>query len=353
MNVILTCGLSDGKLQSKLEGLIAIPRVERIFIVRRRPLSAAKVVNCCPPGWIAKSVVIFEFWRLLILFFLSIKCKPKLIIGIQAQMHGCVAVFVGRVLRIQSALWLIGSDVFIYSKHSIFAPLIKSAIRNAGTVYVMGESSKNQIRSLVGRKDRVYIQQVDFSPLVKNGLNLERTEWDLVFVGNLVDVKNPLLLISIFSSLQKLDPNVRLCIVGDGVLKSKMASKVDEMGLSGVVDFKGCVPDPLKYIKKSKVLVIPSKSEGLPSVLIEAAQAGVPVVASAVGEIPGISKGCDGIFCIEPGDLNSFVSVCSEIINDDEKRAIASKAISEFGQDYCSYWNADTQRLIWEKAFDS
>jgi glycosyltransferase involved in cell wall biosynthesis len=73
-------------------------------------------------------------------------------------------------------------------------------------------------------------------------------------------------------------------------------------GISDRVHFLGPVEDVASVYRQLDLVVIPSRSEGLPNVLLEALQADVPVVATAVGAVPEVLTDADAGIVIPPGD---------------------------------------------------
>lgn len=348
--VLITCGLSDSKLSGKVAGLMSSSFVDHIILVRKHPLHGEKIVNVIPPVWIARSRFLFELWRFFCVLFYGYRYRVRLFIGIQAQMHGVVAVLVAALLGAKSALWLIGSDLLIHARRSLFAPIIKYAIRRSDTVFVMGEYSKQLVREVCGRSDRVFVLQVVCEQGSVHRADLPGKKWDLLFAGNLVDVKDPLAAVSIFSRVHDAIPDAKFCMIGDGNLMLEVVKAIEFRGLGGCVDVLGHVADSLNYIGASKLLIIPSKSEGLPSVLIEASKLGVPVVASSVGEITNLSQECSGIIKAKSGDIDSFVDSSLRLLLNENVYKEASDSVLEFGISHCEKWSIENQRTVWEKA---
>ncbi|MFM7830740.1 MAG: glycosyltransferase, partial [Planctomycetaceae bacterium] len=75
---------------------------------------------------------------------------------------------------------------------------------------------------------------------------------------------------------------IRLLFVGDGQLRSLLQHRVKMYELENIVQFAGWRPDAASLIRMADVLVLASRWEGLPNVLLEAQAAGTPVIASAV-----------------------------------------------------------------------
>lgn len=80
-----------------------------------------------------------------------------------------------------------------------------------------------------------------------------------------------------------------LLLVGDGPLLSKAKELAGQLGISKQVRFIGLLPDPWTVFAASDVFFFPSRYEGLPNALVEAAGCGLPVVASNIPEIKNIN----------------------------------------------------------------
>jgi glycosyltransferase involved in cell wall biosynthesis len=111
---------------------------------------------------------------------------------------------------------------------------------------------------------------------------------------------------------------VDLTVVGDGPLRPELERLAD--GLP--VRFAGEVPFPKveEFLASSHVLVLPSLSENLPNVVLEALVAGVPVVASRVGAVPElIHDGVNG-YLVEPGDAEGIALRLRQLWDHEEVR---------------------------------
>jgi glycosyltransferase involved in cell wall biosynthesis len=109
----------------------------------------------------------------------------------------------------------------------------------------------------------------------------------LLFIGNLVPVKGPDLLIEAYRLVHEKRSDIDLIIVGNGLLYDVLKAMVKEYGIEGSVHFIGGVPheDVLLYLNAADLLVVPSRNEGRAVVIMEALACGRPVVAFDVGGI--------------------------------------------------------------------
>ncbi len=121
----------------------------------------------------------------------------------------------------------------------------------------------------------------------------ERT---LISVGRLDAQKNPLLLVDGFALLARERPEVKLVVVGDGVLRKEMEARVERHGIAGRVVFAGLRPpgEVAELLRQSHCFVLSSAYEGMPMSVLEALGCGIPVVSTRVGEVervvrPGIN----------------------------------------------------------------
>lgn len=97
------------------------------------------------------------------------------------------------------------------------------------------------------------------------------------------DVKQPLIWLEAARLIRDAQPDAHFIMYGDGVLLDACKARAERLGLGGCVHFPGRVPDLAQRIGAFDILMLSSRSEGFPNVLIEAQAAGVVPVAFDVG----------------------------------------------------------------------
>lgn len=107
-----------------------------------------------------------------------------------------------------------------------------------------------------------------------------RDEHRIGYVGRLSPEKGVEELVDAFSLIAPVSPSLKLQIVGDGPLKSRLESKVAHHHLQDRVEFTNWVENVEDYLTELSLLVLPSKTEGVPSVILEAMAACTPVLVS-------------------------------------------------------------------------
>lgn len=111
----------------------------------------------------------------------------------------------------------------------------------------------------------------------------------ILMVGNLSDEKDPGLAFHAIAAAE----TAYLRVVGDGPLRGDLEALALDLGIGEVVEFAGSVADVRPHLEWADVLLLTSRSEGLPGAVLEASAAGVPTVGVDVG---GVSEAVvDGV----------------------------------------------------------
>jgi len=180
---------------------------------------------------------------------------------------------------------------------------------------------------------------------------LDRRDIDVAFVGILSKEKGILKFLESCSILKSACyTNAKIVICGDGILKDKVKYYINKNNLSNFVQLKNFVnpQDVPKLLNRIKLIVIPSYSEGLPNILIEAAACGTPVLASSVGGIPDVIKEGETGFLLRSNDPNHIANRIIELLNKPELLEKVSKNAYEYVRENYSY---EKTLDVWQKIF--
>ncbi len=136
---------------------------------------------------------------------------------------------------------------------------------------------------------------------------------DLLFVGELRRQKGIELLIDAMVELTSVHGHkLRLLLVGNGPDEDIFIARAATLGLEGQVTFKGAMP-AREAFKHGRILVLPSRGESLPYIILEAAGAELPIVATNVGDIGNIlSPYRDRL--VPPNDLGRLVAAMQDML---------------------------------------
>lgn len=120
-------------------------------------------------------------------------------------------------------------------------------------------------------------------------------------------------------SLSQRDPIVRFAIAGGGSLEPRLREIAFAGGVSDQVSFLGHVSPIEPLLGACEIIVLPSLSEGLPMVALEAMALGKPVVASRVGGLPeAVEDGVTGLL-VEPGDPSALAAAIGALLDDPDR----------------------------------
>ena len=116
---------------------------------------------------------------------------------------------------------------------------------------------------------------------------------------------------------------VKLVVVGAGDLLEAMHKECARLGIQENVQFLGALPQTAlpELYARSELLLMTSRSEGIPVVLMEALAMRVPVVAPDVDGIPELVVDGQTGLLVQPGDVQAFAAACRSLLNDQELRA--------------------------------
>lgn len=107
----------------------------------------------------------------------------------------------------------------------------------------------------------------------------------LLSVGRMTPQKAYLRFLDVLGKLHKKGYNFQWYVLGDGIEKKKIETKILELDLSEYVCLEGLTDNPYKYMKNCDLFVLPSEYEGFPTVTIEAKILKCPVLATDVSGI--------------------------------------------------------------------
>ena len=134
---------------------------------------------------------------------------------------------------------------------------------------------------------------------------------DFLFVGELRHLKGVDVLLEAMARLVAERP-VRAVIVGAGGDAAMFRAQATRLGLDAAVTFPGAMPARDAF-RLGRVLVMPSRAESLPYVALEAAGAGLPLIATRVGGVPEIVAGTTTTL-VEPGDAAGLAAAMRMVL---------------------------------------
>ncbi|MFL5342131.1 MAG: glycosyltransferase [Gemmataceae bacterium] len=226
--------------------------------------------------------------------------RPEIIHTPWGYPDGWAAVELGHAVGLPVVIMVHGSDVLLLDQFPARRRRTVEALRKADGVIAVSEDIARRLASLGVARDRILMNHDGVDPaLFRPGLRADaRTHLGMaagdpvvLFVGNLVPVKAIDVLLRAGNILVRGGFPVRIVAIGQGPLRSALERQAADLGLGARVRFAGTIPltDLPNWYRAADVVCLPSHSEGVPNVLLEASACGVPWVASRVGGVPEIA----------------------------------------------------------------
>lgn len=260
---------------------------------------------------------------------------PDVVVGYWVYPDGAAALRVARRLGVPCIVGALGSD--IHGRTGLNGMLTRRTIRCADALIAVSEAMRQSaIRQFGAQPARVRTvvngcNTSVFGPMdqaqVRQGLGLPATGPMVVYVGRFVEAKGLVELVEAFSRLAAQRPDLRLALVGDGVMKQRLVSLVEASDARHRILMTGGMQprDVARWINASDLLVLPSWSEGCPNVVVEALACGRPVVATDVGGTREIVDANNGLL-VAPRDVESLrAAIDRALARDWDRSAIAAR----------------------------
>jgi glycosyltransferase involved in cell wall biosynthesis len=257
-------------------------------------------------------------------FFIQADCLP---------LAGLVSKALGRTLLVMLAGSACDTSAATASFPRVIAILQKANLRFSDRIVLYSDLVKEwklePYRKKVVIAGEHFLNFNEFS--FKNDLQ-ERAPL-VGYFGRLEAEKGVLNLVEALPKTLEERPDVRVLIIGEGSLKDEIRMMLNSEPLRNKVTFESWVPhaEIPSYLAKLKLLVLPSYTEGLPNVMLEAMACGTPVLTTPVGAIPHVIKDKETGFFLHD---NSAASIARGIVDtlgypDLEKIATTARLVVE------------------------
>ncbi len=275
--------------------------------VRRQGLCAVELEHNFPAVRRAVHEVVRQLRRLRADLVSCSGYKPDLIGWLAARQCGIPAVSVSHGWT--GATW----------KVRVYETVDRLALRWMDAVVCVSEAQAAKVRLTATRPERIHV--------IRNAVALEkfanadpryRQELQSFFktprgriigaAGRLSPEKGVDQLIQAAALLARSDPSLGVVIFGEGPLRKELTRLIARLGLADHVVLPGFRGNLEDYLPHFDVVALPSHTEGLPVIVLEAFAARVPVVATAVGGVPEVIE--DGVsgFLVPPGDVPALAN---------------------------------------------
>ena len=210
--------------------------------------------------------------------------------------------------------------------------------------------------NLVKYRDKIIIAHEHFLDFDKFKMRkcVDSRESSIGYIGRLSEEKGIMNFLGSILTIHEKKVKLNFLIVGDGVQRDKINIYIRENGLDNYVELTGWIPHnelPL-YLNQLKLLVLPSYSEGLPNIMLEAMACGTPVLATPVGAIPDIIKDGETGFLMENNSPECIAANVIRALEHPDLEGVAERARALVEREFTFEKAVERWRAILEEVGD-
>ncbi len=328
---------TDNWLETHLRPMARSSSVRRITMVAASEVpNIAGVEAVYPARWLVR-LCGKTIARLVTFVRVAVRSRADVVGGFHLLINGLIALLVARATGARS-LYICGgglrevegggyateNQVFRrlrYPSRYVERKLVEAATR-FDYIVTMGESVRRffeqagatgHVVVVPGGFDADLFAPADAAP-----------DYDLVLVGRLSRVKRVDVLIE---AVARFRGPVRAAIVGDGPDRGELMALAEARGVKDCFDFVGWQQDVHAWLKRSRVFVLTSESEGLSQAMVQAMLCALPVVVSNVGDLGDLVRDGSNGYLVAPASVDAFAEKLELLCGDEAlRRALGSRA---------------------------
>ena len=194
-------------------------------------------------------------------------------------------------------------------------PFTPNIWRNASEIVALSEFTRQLALKKYKEKIQVVPNGVDLNTLMPDQIFINDPP-RIVFAGRFMPQKNPLHFVQTLNELKEL--KWQCVMIGDGPLMQDVRCAIQDFGLEDRFQLTGWIDpkDVLLWFDRSDILFMPSQSEGLPVVGVQALAKGLAIVASQVGGFVDLVDHNKNGYLIQGTDVPGFSTSLSSLLSD-------------------------------------
>lgn len=273
--------------------------------------------------------------------------KPDSILCSWLFPDACAVAQLARENGIPCDLITQGSDTHQYLQNPIRRQRILEAIRCCRHVICRSGDLGKRLEAAGAEKQQLHTIYNGIDPetfhvigiqkdKLRQKLGLLENASTLLFVGNLLPVKNPLFLLDAFAKLRSTShPDSHLVMIGKGPMREAILKKASSLGILEALSLPGaCNSDQVAdYMNAADAFCLCSHNEGLPNVILESLACGLPVISSDVGGIGEVLNSPEYgslVQANEASSLSNYVKALQDRLDSPHQREVIEKYGKQF-----------------------
>jgi len=302
-------------------------RCARVVVVTtRRMPDVPGLYAIYPYGWAIRCIGETPA-RIVTFVVVSCRLRPDIIGGFHLLVNGLAAALLARLVGGRSLYFCGGGPTEVlgggaFGENALFSRLpagdavierrLLAATRTFDIMVTMG----NRAAAFFAERNRLRPH------VIPGGIDSARfraprtTAADLILIGRLVAVKQVEVFLHVVRQVRQRRPGVRARIVGDGPLRADLERLAGELGLTDAVVFTGQSEHVEEELRRARIFVLTSATEGVSLALLEAMMSGLPAVVPDVGDLRDlVQDGANG-FLVEGPTVERFADRIVTMLED-------------------------------------
>lgn len=322
---------SDNWLHAHLRPLAANAECRRVTVVSDHPMgSVPKVKYACPPTWLRR-IVGRTVARSMTYIFVALRERPEICGGFHLLCNGMLALFTARLLGAQALYFCVGGKTEVvgggvYCENGIFGKIgrhdsrlermLLRVIGHIDAVVTMGHGAKRFFEAS-GVKTAIHVNPggIGAPPAATETY---QKDIDLIVTCRLAPVKRLDVFLWIVRTVADRRPGLRAAIVGGGREERMLHELAAQLRLDGILELPGQQVDVRPWLRRARLFMLTSDSEGVPLSIMEALQMGVPCIASDVGDIADMVHNGENGYRVPRRDVEAFAQRVLALLDDPE-----------------------------------
>ena len=347
---------SDAWIGAHLAPLAASPYCAGVVMVAAAPVpSIPNVTAVYPPAWLTR-VAGSVGARLATFAWTAIRTRPDVVGGFHLLVNGLVAQLAAAAAGSRSLYFCVGGPTEFAgggyagenayfarlggSDQIVEAQLLRAAL-HFDDIVTMGTGAASFFKQ---RRPSVRVH------VIGGAIDPSRfhpgqgdPDFDVIFVGRIVPIKRVDRLIGALALAATDLPSIRAVIVGEGPLRADMERLAGRLGIIDRVTFAGRQDDVGAWLRRARVFMLTSASEGVALSLMEATMCGLPAIVPAVGDLGDIVRtGNNGILVPDATEARLARAVVDLLNGQDEywhfRQAAIAKSVSYRPEQVTALW---------------
>ena len=227
-----------------------------------------------------------------------------------------------------------GSDINKYNeRHWLSRLLCRITINNASGLTAVSRALANSAELMLSKRVATITNGLSPSKYDANvSVDVYTKKKPFVLcVGGIIPVKGHDIAIRAWEKILKNAPDWNLLIAGDGYCRNEFEALSKSLNCEDRIHWLGILSNQQVFalMREAEIMILPSRNEGLPCVLLEAGLASLPVVACNVGGVSEVvTDGYNGRL-VPPEDPNEMSRVIMDLVNNKSVREKLGKALRE------------------------